>query len=118
MKLHAIGWVFTMFERHDLSFRGRGKDFEFSRHRLVDNERVIAHTFEGRRDILEDSFAIVIDNGSLPVHETFGAVHFAAVDGTQALMPEADPEHRDFACEMLDGIRRDTAILDRFARTG
>ena len=47
---------------------------------------------------------VVFDGRGLAVHETRSAVHFAAVDGAEALMPEADSQHGDFAREVFDGF--------------
>ncbi len=51
------------------------------------------------------------------MHEAWSAVHFAAVDGAEALMPKADAEHGDFAREVFDGFRRDAAIFEWLAWT-
>src|SRR5688572_19109272 len=76
---------------------------------------MIAHAFEWRGDIFEDSLSIVVDGGGLAMHETRGAVHFATIDRAEALVPEADPKHRDFSGKVFDGFGRDAPILDRFA---
>jgi hypothetical protein len=52
------------------------------------------------------------------VHETLGTVHFAAEDGAEGLMPKADAEHGDLAGEVLDGVRGNTVVFERFARSG
>jgi hypothetical protein len=57
------------------------------------------------------------DRGSLAVHETRSAIHFAAVDGTEALMSKADAEYGNFAREMFDGFGGNAAIFDGFAWT-
>src|ERR1044071_6885151 len=117
MKLHSIGWMFAMFESHDLFFGRDSSDFEFGRDRVIDHEGVITHGFEWRRHALENTLPIVSHFGCLAVHQALGAVHFAAEHRAEGLVPEADAEHGDLAGEMLDGIRGDTIILDGFAWT-
>ena len=51
------------------------------------------------------------------MHEARSAVHFAAVDGAEALMPEADSQHRNFARKIFDGFGRNAAVFERFAWT-
>ena len=58
MELHAISGVLAMFERHDLAFGRLRDDLKFGGNRFVDDQRVIAHSFKRRRDILEDSFPL------------------------------------------------------------
>ena len=117
MELHAIGRVLAMFERHDLAFGSLRNDFKFGGDGFIDDKRVIAHGFKRRRNIFEDALSVVSDGGSLAVHETRSAVHFAAVDCAETLMPEADAKHGDFAREVFDGFGRDAAIFDGFAWT-
>ena len=117
MELHAIGWVLAMFERHDLAFGSLRDNFEFGGDGFVDHERVIAHGFERRRNIFEDTLSVVSDRRSLAVHEARSAVHFAAVDCAEALMSEADAEHGNFAREVFDGFGGNAAIFDGFAWT-
>jgi hypothetical protein len=115
MELHAVGRVLTMFERHDLAFGCLRDDLKLGWDGFVNDERVIAHGFERRRDVFEDTLSVVSDGGGLAVHEARSAVHFAAVDSAEALMSEADAEHGDFAREVFDGFRRNAAIFDGFA---
>src|SRR5687768_5113188 len=109
--------MLAMLERHDLPFRGPGKDFELKRHRLMDDQRMIAHPLERRGNVLEDPLPVVTDRGRFTVHETLGAVHSATVDGAQTLVPEADAEDRNLTGKVPDGFGRDASIPDRLART-
>jgi hypothetical protein len=59
----------------------------------------------------------MVDSGGLAMHETPGALHFAAIDGAETLVPQTNAKHRDFSSKVLDGLGRDTAILDRFTGT-
>lgn len=49
------------------------------------------------------------------MHETLGAVHFAAEDCAKCLMSETDTEHGNLAIEVFDGVRGDAVVLDGFA---
>ncbi len=118
MELHTIGGVFAVFERHDLTFDGGGDDFQLGRDRFVDHQRVIAHGFEGRRDAIEDAVPVMDDAGGLAVHQARSAAHLAAEDRAQALMAQADSQHRDFAVEVFDRLGGDAVILDGFAGAG
>ena len=117
MELHTIGRILFMFERHDLAFGCLRSDLKLGWDGFVNDERVITHGFERRRDVFEDTLSVVSDGRRLAVHEARSAVHFAAVDGTEALMPEADSQHGDFAREVFDRFGRDAAIFERFAWT-
>ena len=101
MELHTVGLMFTMFESHDLFFGRDGSDFELGRDGVVDNKRVIAHGFERRRDAFENTFSVVGHFGGFAVHETLGTIHFAAEDGAEGLMSEANTEHGNFAVKCL-----------------
>jgi hypothetical protein len=115
MELHAIGGMFTMLESHDLAFGGGGNHLQFRGDGFVYDKRVIAHPFEGRRYIFEDSLPIVIHFGCFAMHQARGTVHFAAVDGAETLMSETDSEHGDLSGEMSDRIRGNAVIFERFA---
>src|SRR6185369_14576696 len=91
MKLHSIGWMFAMFESHDLFFRRDGGDFEFGRDGVIDHEGVIAHGFEWRRHSLENALPIVSHFGCFAVHQALGAVHLATKHRTEDWCPRQTP---------------------------
>ena len=60
-----------------------------------DDERVIAPGGERLRDAAEDARAVVLDGRRLAVHQLGRADDVAAEGDADALVPEADAEHRD-----------------------
>jgi hypothetical protein len=117
MELHTIGVMFFVLKSHDLFFGCDGCYFELGGDGIVDDQRVIAHRFERRGDVFEDSFAVMCHFGCLAVHETLGTVHFAAEDRSEGLMSETDAEYGNLSIEVFDGIRGDAVVLDGFAWT-
>src|SRR5690349_22201688 len=115
MELDAIGLMLAMFESHDLFFGRDGGHFQLSRDWIIDHQRVITHRFKGRRNTFENTLPVVSHFGSLAVHETLGAVHFAAEDCTETLVSEADSEYGNLAIEVFDCICRNAIIFDGFA---
>ena len=45
------------------------------------------------------------------MHQARGALHFAAVDGTEALMAEADAQDGDTACKVTEGFVRNAGVI-------
>src|ERR1041384_4168658 len=99
MELHTVGRMFAVFERHDFPFCRLGKDFKLRGDWFMDDQRVITHPFERRGNIFEDSLSIVMDRGSLSMHEACSSVDLAAIDRAETLVPEADSEHGGFPGE-------------------
>src|SRR3970040_231772 len=108
MELNAVRGMLPVLERHDLALGGCRNDLQFSRDGFIDDERVITHALERRRDVFEDSLSIMIHRRSLAMHQTRCPIHFAAVDCAEALMPEADSQNWDLPSEMPDRVGRDT----------
>ena len=52
------------------------------------------------------------------MHETLGAIHFAAEDGPEGLVPETDTEHGNFAVKIFDGFGGDAVVFQGFAGSG
>ena len=51
------------------------------------------------------------------MHQAGSPVHAAAIDGTEALVPETDAEHGDLSSEMFDSFWRNASVLDGFTRS-
>ena len=51
------------------------------------------------------------------MHQALGPVHSAAEDSAKALVSETNPENRNFAGEVPDGVGGNTVVLDGFARS-
>ncbi len=85
-----------MFDcHHDFRlFFGRG-NFEFRRNtRALDDERMIPHPDERRRNPAKQSFFVVNYFGSFAVKNSGRGNNFAAERVANTLMPEAHPENR------------------------
>ena len=117
MELNAVGGMFTMLERHDLAFSRLGEDFQFCRHRLMDDQGVITHPFEWRRNIFENPLPTVIYGRCFAVHQALRPIHFAAVDGAEALVTEADAKDGDLSGKVSHCLGRNAPVLNRFPWT-
>ena len=93
VELHALDGQLTVAEPHDDAVVGLGRDLEARRHRRpVDDEAVVAGGLEGLREPGEHAGVVVPDERRLAVHHLRGTHDVAAVDLTDALVPQAHPE--------------------------
>src|ERR1041384_2255425 len=99
MELDSKSRMVAVLEAHDFALGGEGGDFETIRHRLQEDERVVAGGLEGRGDAVEQASAIVMNGRGLAVHQPRRASDRSAVDRAQALMPQADAEDRNLSGE-------------------
>ncbi len=59
----------------------------------------------------EEALPVVVDLRGLAVHEVGGRDDLAAEGLPDALVAEADPEERDLAGQLPDGVQADAAVL-------
>src|SRR5271157_361838 len=118
MELHSKGWMLAMFQSHDLALGRCCRHFKFLGNRIEDNQRVIAHGFERRRNPLEYAFLIMIHRRCFSMHHMRGAIHLSAVDGSETLVAETNSEDGNPAGEVTHGVGRDAAIFDGFSGAG
>jgi hypothetical protein len=78
---------------------------------FLDRKRVIARGFEILRQICVDPFSVVSDTRKLPVPRTnVRSFHPAPVCLADALVSQANPEHRHPGSEFPDRLHRHAAV--------
>ena len=93
MKLNAMNGVLLVFESHDFLLGSPGGDFEAIGECIaLDDERVVAGSFERIWQAGEDAGAIVVNGRGLAMHEAVCADYIAAVDLTDRLVAETDSQ--------------------------
>src|SRR5690606_41081813 len=78
-------------------------------------EGMVADSLEIVRDVLADALAVVVDVGGLAVLDFAGTRDGAAVDVVDALVAEADAQHRDLPGVFADDVAGDAGVV-RVAR--
>ena len=94
MELHAVHRERPVPHAHDRAVVGPRRRFERVRQRLGDDQRVIASGGERLRDAAEHAAAVVLHRRHLAVHQLRRADDLAAERDADALVAEADAEHR------------------------
>jgi hypothetical protein len=97
MKLHAPGGPAAVADRHQRAVLGPGDGFQRGRQGRLDDQRVVAHGAEALGDPGEEAVAAVVDAADAAVDDRVAAHDGGAVDEREALVAEADAEHRDLA---------------------
>src|SRR5204863_8572289 len=111
MKLHAFGGATAMADAHHFVFVGPRGDFEFRRNRVAANhETVIARRLEWVRHAAEHSFAVVVDERRLSVHDAVVANDGSAEDVAHALMTETHAENWSRFRESANDVARNTGF--------
>ena len=93
MELHAPQRRLEVAHAHQHAVVGPRERMQ-SRRQLADDERVVAHDLERRRDPLEQVDLRVVHDARAPVHRLRRGQDRRAVQVAQPLVPEADAEHR------------------------
>ncbi len=96
VELHAPHRPPQVFDPHHDAVVGPGGDVAVGPH-VGDRQRVVADDREVLRDPLEDPAVLVMDAAEPAVHRFRRAVDLAGEHLSQALVAEADAEHRDLA---------------------
>src|SRR6476646_1364155 len=112
MELHAFHWKTAVAQPHDyaraVGFTGLRADFQLRGQAFFrDDQRVIARRRHRLRRVLEKSLAVVLYLAGLAVHDLTGPHYVAAEGGADRLVPEANPQYRTLAREVLDQIDAD-----------
>src|SRR3984893_19579216 len=103
MELDAFDAEFAVAQAHDGAIGGLGGNFERARERFaLDDQRVVARGLKILRESTKDGFAIVVNFACFPVHNFCRADYAATKCGAYGLVPEANAEDWNFACEALD----------------
>ena len=71
----------------------------------IDDEGMVACGFKGLRHVRENGICTMVDGRCFTMHEELGSHNLATIGLGKGLMPEADTEHRDPSCEVLDGLK-------------
>src|SRR5690606_31792742 len=112
VKLHAFDLQMPVPDAHDLAVGRARRNDEVGRHALaIRGERMIAPDLERVRNPAVERLAVVLDERGLAVHERARADDLAAEVLDDALVPQANAEHRELARERLDHRERDTRVV-------
>ena len=112
VKLNPFHRMLPVAEPHDLPFGCLCRDLKTARKILpVDEEAVIASRLKGIRQLSEEGLPVMSDQGSLPMHEPSGLNNPPPKRGSDALVPETDPQDGDPTREVGDQIARDSRLL-------
>jgi hypothetical protein len=100
-------------QAHDDPVLGFGGDLQaVGDGRPVDDQRVVAGRLEGVGEVGEEAVTGVGDHRRLAVHHLAGPHDLSAVELADALVAQADAEHRDApATELVDGGVGDAGVL-------
>ena len=107
MKLDAVDAELAVADAHDLArvtfplsprsdFQAVGQGF------LRSDQAVISGCLAGRFDSREDSSPVVQDGRDFSVHQSLVTNNFCAVDFGDALMSQANAQHRNLRPEFFD----------------
>ena len=118
MKLDPLHGQAPVANPHDFAIVGPGCNFELLRQGFaLDDERVVACSFERLRDTAENALARVVNGRYFAMHQLPG-VHDPAAEGLpDALVAETYAEDRDLTRKALDQRHRDAGFVGR-ARSG
>src|SRR5262245_49012511 len=98
MELHALDRELAVAHRHDLAVVRPSRELERLGAALaLDHQAVVARRLERARQAGEEPAPVVVDLRGLAVHQRARAHHTPAEGLADALVPEADAEHRDAA---------------------
>src|SRR4030095_3387962 len=115
-ELHPFDAERLVAHSHNLTLGRFRADLKTVGQRLtVNDERMVAGSLEGIRQIAENRTAVVSHHRRFAMHQTFGADDFTTKGDSERLMAKANPQQRQLAAEILDGLYRDTGL---FRRTG
>ena len=112
MKLHAVHRKRAVLQRHHQAVAGLRGDCKIVRHRgALDHERMIARRLERAIDTAEHAFSLVAHLGELAVDGDRRAHHLAAERLADRLVAEADTEHRNGRCRLVDELEADAGVV-------
>ena len=119
MILHTLQRPGFVTDAHDFALAGPTADLEFRRQRAVaDNQAVVSCRSEGVGHSDVNRFSIVMDLIRFAVHEALGALDDRAADESDALVPQADAQDRQFGAKMADHIVAHPAFFWRAGAGG
>src|SRR5947209_18089540 len=96
VELDPFNRVGTVPQTHNQSVRRLGGNLQFIREcGTLDNEAVITVSFKGGRKMLKDSLSLVIHQCCFSMHGFRCAYNVPAVNLSNGLMSQADPQGRN-----------------------
>src|SRR4029078_10428529 len=103
VKLYPIDRIALVLEAHNHAISGFRGDLQWLRQRgPLDNERMVASCREVLWQAGKHAPANMVHVGKLAMHPRMSPHHRAAIDLTDGLVPEADPENRHRRGRALD----------------
>ena len=114
MELHSFEHKFLVPGAHDFTTVCPCAYFKTGGDALLpDEERMVPCGFKRVGQTFEYCFAVMVNQGSLSVHEPGRAHDLSAEGSSYRLMPEADAEYREPACEMPDRFNGYASLIRR-----
>ena len=114
MELHPVDVELLVSQSHDHPTLGPSRDLETIRQGLaLHDQGMITRSLKRVLQALENTLALVMNHRGLAMHQFPGPHHLPAVNLSDRLMPEADPEDRKLASEGLDYLAGNARLVGR-----